>query len=804
MRWSSLLSLWVLSCYAQAEIYLSDNQPLIPNANHIYQIEQKLGQTKGHNLFHSFDRFNIDTGEIASFSGSEQIQNIIARVSGDQTSFINGQLHSSIPKANLYLLNPNGIILGAQAELALTGHFYATTADFIQFDDNHRFYATPNQNELLSMASVSSFGFLNAEPAPIHIFRDASNPQNLQFESQQNIALLGGDILLKGAPDNTLVGLDMTEGQIFLASLAGQGQVSIIDHNVQISDNIALGDIVLTDNFSLSVTGQQGKIIARAKNFTLSNQATITADGQLLDIQADTVLIENASKILTDNYFTAPNQAGTIKIQARDIQLDSGGQIYIFNDNLNRQGGLIDLNAERITIAGESNNTLTSIMTRSTNSGSTGSIDLKAKQLAILDGANISTTAYARGQGGALNIQVTDSVVIQGESQAGYPSTVSANTEGSGQAGQIYIETAQLRILDGGSLTASTSDIGQGGVLNLNITDTLLIQGERQDGFPSVIDASSYGTGAAGHLVLNANKINILNGGLAGAGTFESGEGGLVSIVANEINIEGKRTDNVSSMIATGTYGDEDAGNLSITAQQLNLGSGGMIATSAFAAGKGRAGDLFIDVQQLNLRDNGQINANSLTSGGDMTLSAKGIYLQNSRIESQLAGELIFDSLSSGGNLHITATDYIVLDNSQITASSELASGNGGNLTLSTQFIIANHGSQLQARAFQGHGGNINIDIFGLFKAGTMSNQQLFDASSELGISGETNIQLDTVVDIQYGLLTLPKTFLTHHQAFELCGTTRNQSHFIFHPYTGSKYSVFDWRPSPTSHLLDF
>ncbi len=219
---------------------------------------------------------------------------------------------------------------------------------------------------------------------------------------------------------------------------------------------------------------------------------------------------------------------------------------------------------------------------------------------------------------------------------------------------------------------------------------------------------------------------------------------------------------------------------------------------------KGQAGDLFINVQQLNLFENGQICANSLTSGGDMTLNAQRIYLQNSQIESQLAGALIFDSLSSGGNLRITAADYISLNNSQITTSSELINGNGGNLNIKTQFLIASNASQLQARAIQGHGGNISVDIFGLFKTGIQSNQALFDASSELGISGETNIQLDTVADVQYSLLTLPNTFLTTNQAFELCSDTRNQSRFIFHPYTGSKYSVFDWRPSPTNHFKDF
>ncbi len=90
IRWLSLILVSIFTCTVQADIYLSNNQPMIPDTNQIYHIEQAFGQTVGSNLFHSFAQFNLAASETATFSGSEQIQNIITRVMGEQASFING------------------------------------------------------------------------------------------------------------------------------------------------------------------------------------------------------------------------------------------------------------------------------------------------------------------------------------------------------------------------------------------------------------------------------------------------------------------------------------------------------------------------------------------------------------------------------------------------------------------------------------------------------------------------------------------------------------------------------------------
>src|SRR5215510_4837176 len=82
----------------------------------------------GPNLFHSFDRFSVGTRDIASFQGPSGIINILSRVTGGQLSEIDGTLQSTIPGANLYLLNPAGVLFGPNASLDITGSFHVSTA----------------------------------------------------------------------------------------------------------------------------------------------------------------------------------------------------------------------------------------------------------------------------------------------------------------------------------------------------------------------------------------------------------------------------------------------------------------------------------------------------------------------------------------------------------------------------------------------------------------------------------------------------------------------------------------------------
>ena len=155
-----------------------------------YMIDSGLGQKVGQNLFHSFSDFNVGNGQIASFTGPADVQNILARVTGGRPSQIDGTLHSEINGADLYLLNPRGVIFGSTARLDLSGSFAVSTGDHVSLGTKGRFDAATPGNSILTSAAPSAFGFSQKPPAAIQV-----NGSMLTVPDGKAIRLVGGDAM---------------------------------------------------------------------------------------------------------------------------------------------------------------------------------------------------------------------------------------------------------------------------------------------------------------------------------------------------------------------------------------------------------------------------------------------------------------------------------------------------------------------------------------------------------------------------------------------------------------------------------
>ncbi|MFZ2724835.1 MAG: filamentous hemagglutinin N-terminal domain-containing protein [Methylococcaceae bacterium] len=102
--------------------YHGSTHQLIPHHNkdtlaNQFTISPEMGTTINHNLFHSFQTFNIKSGETAVFTGDNSLNNVFARVTGGSVSTINGALNSTINHANFYFINPAGIVFGKGASV---------------------------------------------------------------------------------------------------------------------------------------------------------------------------------------------------------------------------------------------------------------------------------------------------------------------------------------------------------------------------------------------------------------------------------------------------------------------------------------------------------------------------------------------------------------------------------------------------------------------------------------------------------------------------------------------------------------
>ncbi|MBD2498452.1 filamentous hemagglutinin N-terminal domain-containing protein [Nostoc sp. FACHB-280] len=186
------------------------------------------GTRLGDNLFHSFLNFSVPANTTASFQNTAGIQNIISRVTGNSVSEINGTLHAG-GTANLFLINPNGIVFGPQATLNIGGSFLASTANRINFADGKTFSATDTQVPSLLSVSIPIGLQFTAIAAPIRNLSQASpneamnvieQPVGLQVQSGKTLALVGGNLFLDGG------NITAKSGNIELGSVAPNSLVT--------------------------------------------------------------------------------------------------------------------------------------------------------------------------------------------------------------------------------------------------------------------------------------------------------------------------------------------------------------------------------------------------------------------------------------------------------------------------------------------------------------------------------------------------------------------------------------------------
>ncbi len=287
----------------------------------------------GENLFHSFGQFSIDAGDIASFNNNSGLPttNILSRVTGGTSSNINGMIRTiNFPNANLFLINPAGMVFGPNATLNVNGSFHASTADYILMSDGGRFGAdiTNPANTILTVANPTSFGFLDASVATIELSSGAS----LNVDAEQVLSLVGGNIMLNGAT------IAAPSGGINLASVASSGEVTPFEASaIGMNGFTTLGDINITSsslNADTSGFSLPGYINAVASDFKLEGGSVISVNSQTtesagnISITADNNIDVGVGSRIEAN--AASSFAGGIDISAGNT-LDVSGTVEAIN-----------------------------------------------------------------------------------------------------------------------------------------------------------------------------------------------------------------------------------------------------------------------------------------------------------------------------------------------------------------------------------------------------------------------------------------------------------------------------------------
>ena len=231
------------------------------------------GAIRGQNLFHSFQEFNVDAGRGVYFKNPNAVTNIFSRVTGNNVSNILGTLGVD-GVANLFLINPNGIIFGADASLDLEGFFAATTASGIEFGERGLFSAVNPQTPQLLTINPSAFFYnqLNAGT----IINNSVATAGLSVPDGKSLILLGGNVVIdKGS-------LNAVDGSIELGGLLESGRVelNIEGDNLSLNfpEDVAKGDVVITNDALVNVSGTTGgDIFIRANDLEISEASLVIA-----------------------------------------------------------------------------------------------------------------------------------------------------------------------------------------------------------------------------------------------------------------------------------------------------------------------------------------------------------------------------------------------------------------------------------------------------------------------------------------------------------------------------------------------
>ncbi|MDM8565866.1 filamentous hemagglutinin N-terminal domain-containing protein [Candidatus Halobeggiatoa sp. HSG11] len=485
---------------AHAEITLDGSMGIVgkllsePN----YQISAEKGKIKGNNLFHSFSKFNINTGETATFTGPERINNIISRITDNQASFIDGGLYSTIPDANLYLLNPNGIMFGPNARLNIDGSFHASTADYLRFADDQQFNTQTANSPILTTAAPEAFGFLDNQHGDINI-----NGSILAVPVGEDLSIIGGDIQIQGQDASNPGALFAIGGSLQIASAASTGE--IMQSNIMDNTLTQLGNVSIQEEFFNTAEYPGKEVFIRAGNFFM-NDVVIQTNADLgyghIDIKADESLQIENSRIQTS---TSQNKSGNIVLHGTQIELADDSQIINVNQGVEQAGGIIIEATDSMNITDN-----TSVSNIASGIGSSGDIILTTSQLQINQGSKILNNTIGAGQVGNIIIEATDSMDITDNN-----TSVASVASGIGNSGDIILTTSQLQINQGSQILNETNGIGQTGSIIIEATDSM-----------DMIDNTSVssiasGNGTSGNIILTVPKLQINNSKITNASYIE-------------------------------------------------------------------------------------------------------------------------------------------------------------------------------------------------------------------------------------------------------------------------------------------
>lgn len=497
-------------------------------------------------------------------------------------------------------------------------------------------------------------------------------------------------------------------------------------------------------------SGQAGNVFinttgsVRLENGSSVSTSAVAGGGGSIDITTpDLVYLTDSSITATVGGQSIFGLGGTITISANNLLLQNGAQISSSTFGQDK-GGSVNVLADLVLIDGGSSNLHTGISANAEpgSSGGGGSVFVQAGDLTISGGGQISSSTLGYGNGGNLMVMTTGSLFIRGEGSGIFADTGAFDNDlvvGSGDAGNIAVQTGNLTITGGGEISATTFNTGKAGSISIDANLLLLSGGSISSDTPNFLIS---GAGDAGEINVSADSLKIIAGGAISSSTRSGGRAGDVYVTAHSLLIDGALSVSGIFAIAIGVMESFDArgeaGNISVKASDINILNGGLISTeSAGTSG----GDI-------------DVTCDSLVISG-VAVSAYG-FRTPAGIFADAIGNFDDPRNGSGGNIAVRAGDVTITGGGQISANS-LGGLKGGDITVITnsllldgtiEFIYADEIQRISSGIFaesnlgpvgtgSGPAGNIEIRAMGPIK---LKHGASISTSSQMGDAGSIDI----------------------------------------------------------------
>jgi filamentous hemagglutinin family protein len=713
------------------------------------------GATRGTNLFHSFQEFNVGNGQRVYFANPIGIENILSRVTGNNLSNILETLGVD-GGANLFLLNPNGIIFGENATLDIAGSFVASTANVLVFENGTRFSATnPEAPPLLKISITPGLQYGTNQPRTT-----IANSGNLAVG--QNLTLSAGNLDLQG-------------------QLAAGGDLSLLaTDTVKVRDSVA-SPFIASANGNLLVQGNQGVDI-----FALNHPNSGLFSG-------GNMVLRSANTVGGDAHYWS---GGSFRIEKLDGSL---GDLYSPYDPIIRSLGDVSFDAYQGTslhiLAGGEVNIGTVIITGA-ETGAAG-IDYLQETVQLSNSKEVSingslqptldiragvapasigvpgvtgfdpTTDRFFGQGfltgtpTSANITIGDVLILPPNGLVFISNQYQPNialpggdinvtgagvfgfgiyAPGLGGNGSSVILDSRRNIAIINSGINPSSNAGNAGDITLLANETVSVNN-------SLVFSNIFGAGEGGDINIQARQLLVTDGAQVGASTYREGKGGSLIVNASQgVQLMGiSANGQVSSGLFATTLGKGDGGNVEITTPQLLVKDGALVNVGTYDEGKG--GSLIVNasqgVQLIGTSANGQFRsglaaeAHGKGDGGNVKITTPELLAQDGALVSVSTFEQ-----GRGGSLIVNASDAVQVMSTSANGqfSSGLAAetsgtGDGGNVELTTPELLVTDGALVSASTGgEGKGGSLIVNASqGVQLIGASANGQF-----RSGLSAET------------------------------------------------------------------